>query len=223
MKAVAAATLFVIALGGIKPSIAIQTEVSAHATFSAGDTQMTIPVGEYVALLEIPYPPPTPPTPVPVDDGSYVILFYNIGWNLNGSVNGGPINIYVLNNSNYQDFNSSRQYSMFQQLLNVSGSFKLHIVLPANGPSGTYIFDDNNASYGWWIVFDNRAGLSNATLTLFIESTGSYRFVFHQIGIEEPVLLLVVVVIAGVLFLIGAGIWKNRRGAHLKPEARAAE
>jgi hypothetical protein len=67
-------------------------------------------------------------------------------------------------------------------------------------------------TYGWWIIFDNRAGLSNATLSLgTIEGTGSYRFVFHQISIDEPVLFLFTGGIAAVLFFVGVGIWKDKR------------
>jgi hypothetical protein len=189
--------------------LAIQNEVSAHAATPVGDTETAIPVGKYVALLEIPN---SPPIPVPAFDGSYDVLFYNVGWILNGSVDGGPINIYILNDSNYQYFNSSRPYSAFQQLLSVVGPFELHIVLPSNGPNGTYVFHDDNVTYGWWIIFDNRVGLSNVTLSLSpIEGTGSFSFVFHQISIGESVLFLVTGGIAAVLFLVGVGIWKDKR------------
>jgi hypothetical protein len=207
VKRIFAATLLSLLL--ITTFLAIQNEASAYATTPVGDTKMAIPIGKYVALLEIPNPPPIP---VPAFDGSFDILYYNVGWNLNGSVEGGPISIYVLNDSNYQYFNSSRPYFVFQQLLDVAGPFELHIVLPSNAPNGTYVFHDNNATYGWWIIFDNRAGVSNATLSLgTIEGTGSYSYVFHQISIDESVLFLVTGGIAVVLFLVGVGIWKDKR------------
>lgn len=207
-----AVTVAILCTLAITLFMATQTEVSAQTTIPIGQTQTTIPVGEYAALLEIPSPPPTM---IPAGDRSYDILFYNESWNVDGRVSGGSINIYVLNNSNYQEFNKSQQYSVYQELPNVSGSFKLHVALPSNGPDGTYVFDGSNATYRWWIVFDNRAGSSNATLYIDTnENTGSYRFVFHSIGGDGIVLIVAAGVIAAVLLSIGAAFLKERRAAH---------
>ena len=50
---------------------------------------------------------------------------------------------------------------------------------PNNGPDGTYIFLLSTLNY-WWIIFDNRAGVSN--VSLLIENymnTGHYRLRFR--------------------------------------------
>jgi hypothetical protein len=177
------------------------------ATQTKAFTQTTIPVGQYTTLSEIPVPPPTP---IPVG-GSYNILFYNVTWEVDGRVSGGPIDIYVFNDSNYQDFKGNQQYSMFQQLLSISGPFNVDVVFPSNDPNGRFVFQGYNVT--WWIVFDNRAGSSNATLYIDTnENKGSYEFVWSGDGGASA--LAAAGVIAAVLLVIGAALLKKRHVVH---------
>jgi hypothetical protein len=144
----------------ITPLIATQTEKLAQRITTAGGFHVTIPVGEYVALPEL----PIVSTPVPANGTHFLV--YGYGWILNGDVDGGPINIYVLNSSNYQDFASGRRYSVFQQFYNVSGLFRLNVTVWLNvpvqyiDPNGTSILEGLNATYYWWFIFDNKPWLS---------------------------------------------------------------
>jgi hypothetical protein len=133
-------------------------------------------------------------------------VFYNVTWEVDGRVSGGPIDIYVLNDSNYQDFKGNQQYSMFQQLPGISGPFNMDVVFPSNGPNGRFVFQGYNVT--WWILFDNRAGSSNATLYIDNnENKGSYRFVWSDDG-GAPV-LVTAGAIAAVLLVIGAALLKR--------------
>lgn len=129
------------------------------ATEAKASTETIIPVGEYTTLSKIPIPPPT----IPHQERGFD-LFYNVGWDVDGGILGNPIDIYVLNDSNFQKFKNNQQYSVFQDLFNVNGSFKMHVVFPSNGPCGMYVFQEYNTTNSWWIVFDNTAGSSNVTL-----------------------------------------------------------
>jgi hypothetical protein len=145
----------------ITPLIATtQTDKLAQTITTLGPFQVTVPVGEYVALQQS----AIVSTPIPAND--YNILLYGYGWTLNGDVDGDPINIYVLNSSNYQDFASGRRYSMFQQFYNVSGLFKLNVTVWLNvpvqlfDPNGTSILQGLNVTDYWWFIFDNKPSLS---------------------------------------------------------------
>jgi hypothetical protein len=201
--------------------LATQTEVTAQ-TIIEENTTTTIPVGEYAALLERPSPPPGMSY---VKDGVlYTPVYYNYSWYFDGTVDGGPISIRILNNSNYQAFNNSKQYSVYQQLSNVSGGFYLHVALPNNGPNGTCVFSDLNATYDWWIVFDNRAGSSNATLYIdYALSEIGVRYVPHPYSGEDtnsstdsaiPVIPVAGGVVTVVLIFVCSVLLRKRRSAH---------
>jgi hypothetical protein len=100
---------------------------------------------------------------------------------------------------------------MFQQLLSISGPFNMDVVFPSNGPDGTFVFQGYNVT--WWIVFDNRAGSSNATLYIDTnENKGSYKFVWSGDG-GAPV-LVAAGAIAAALLVIGAALLKKRHVVH---------
>ena len=47
----------------------------------------------------------------------------------------------------------------------LTNAFDISSTFPNNGPDGTYIFLLSTLNY-WWIIFDNRAGVSNVSLLI---------------------------------------------------------
>jgi len=180
------------------------TQATLYIDRNNNTASTTIPNGLYGTLSLFPAPPPVAGSFTP---GDY--SFYNVSWNINGSVEGGPINIEVLNDSNYLAFSNIQNYSSLQQQTNVSGPFTLSVVLPSNGPDGTYIFPLYNATNFWWTVFDNTAGSFTVTVYIYAqENPGTYRFVtsgwFIAMSAALGVGITVVTVICAVL-------WEKRR------------